>query len=305
MRHVEKPALMSALEVRKQENLPADGRQAFKKLERLEEVLRRVMHPDVPTFDVNSVQLADFDEWTYTEGMGFLLAFTQSVEINARLALAAAQWDGEIQTDYAAAIADHLADKWQLEPTDAAIVQGRSVFFPPGANLGWIINKDNVLRAFAEDSAWILKPHPVTSAEDIRAAKQAFGITRILRSDSSGMGALRVAGKVGYTTASEMGLVAMLRGTPTQDFTLYEFEHRGRYHPFYFAVRRTPRPPRDVLNRIFNCPWSGAVHLSLDSGESERRLRLYKERSLDYRERFSPLLARIQINKPVPQPQKV
>ncbi|MDE2925827.1 MAG: hypothetical protein OXT71_05455 [Acidobacteriota bacterium] len=301
MKHVDPSAKMSARQVRRREKLPQDGREAADRLERLEKVLRETMRPDVPTFDVNSVQGADFAEWTYTEGLGFLLVSTQSVEINARLIDEAAAWPGTPEVDYAGQMASSLTDKWRLDAGNG-LSTGSKVFFPPGGNFGWIVNTDNVLRAFGLDPAWLLKPHPVTSDDDVREAKRTFGVMRILHRDTSGMRALRSAEVVGYTTASEMGLVAMAAGKPVVDFTKFEFEHRGRYYPFYRAIRQSPEDPRAVLNRILNCPWSGAVHLDMDNEEAGKRFRLYKEKSLELRASFRPLVPLAQGPIPSPQP---
>ena len=199
---------MLAGEVRKAHRLPVDGRRALANLSRLEEVYRKALSPDVPSYDVSCTQGVDFDEWLYTEGLGCFIGFTQSVEINARLLLAASEWAGEHRVDHAAAIRAGLRDKWALAAME--IDRGLKVFFPPGNNIGWIINTDNVLRAFRLDSSWRLKPHPVTTDEDVHQAKLAFGATRVCDRDTSGMALLRAAGEVGYTVASEMGLVAMI-----------------------------------------------------------------------------------------------
>ncbi len=116
------------------------------------------------------------------------------------------------------------------------------------------------------------------------------------------MRALRSAEAVGYTTTSEMGLVAMAAGKPAVDFTRFEFEHRGRYHPFYHAIRQSPEDPPAVLNRILNCPWSGAVHLDTDNEEAGKRFQLYKERSLELRASFRPLVPLAQ--GPIPSPKR-
>ena len=300
MRHVDPGAKMSARQVRRRGKLPQDGRKAADRLERLERVLREKMRPDVPSFDVISVQRADFDEWAYTEGLGFLLVATQSVEINTRLIEEAAAWPGTPEVDYAGQIASSLTDKWRLDAGDE-LSAGSKVFFPPGANYDWIVNMDNVLRAFGLDPAWLLKPHPVTSDGDVRQAKRTFGVTRILHRDTSGMQALRSAEVVGFTTTSEMGLVAMAAGKPVVDFTKFEFEYRGQYHPFYRAIRQSPEDPPAVLNRILNCPWSGAVHLDMDNEEAGKRFQLYKEKSLELRASFRPLVPLAQGPSPAPK----
>ncbi len=287
----------TARQVRKAGRLPADGRGAFGPLARLERVFREVLAPDVPTFDVNSVQGVCFDEWTYTEGLGCFCAFTQSVEINAQLILAAAgrEWPGE---DHAS-VARQLPDKWKLTAPGGGAA-GKRVFFAPGANLGWIINTDNVLRAFRSDSRWMLKPHPVTSDADVREAGLAFGVTRIYDPRSSGMALLRTCDTAGFTTASEMGLLGMLLDLPAVDFTLFEREHHGRYHPLYFAQRRLGLSAADLLNRVTNCPWSGIVPLATPDDVARERFAAYKLETLRRREDRSPLIRDAAPRPPLP-----
>lgn len=274
--------------VRKEQKLPKDGR-GIDELLRLEKIFRRVMDPHVPSYDVNSVQSVDFDEWTYTEGLGAFMAFTQSVEVNARLMLAAADWDGEITIDHAAFIADRLADKWDV-PAAGVSAEGLKVFFPPGNNLSWIVNTDNVLRAFDTDPAWRLKPHPITSDEDLRTAKLAFGITRLFSRGQSGMTLLRSCDTVGYTTASELGIVGMVVGKRAVDFSNYEYENCGRYHALYLALRRnTQLAAGTFLNRLFNCPWSGLVPIGVEHEDAAERFRLYRERTLELRRMYTPV----------------
>ena len=209
-KYVPPTALMTAAEVRKSENLPADGRGAARDFARLEKAFRDVLAPSVPSYDVASVQGADFSEWAYGEGFGCYLARTQSIEINARLALAAAAWEGEISADIANAVRSGLRDKWSLEPADPE--PGVKVWFPPGGNLGWIVNTDNVLRAFDLDASWRLKPHPVTTEADLREAVRAFGVDRVYDPGVSGLALLRAADAVGSTTTSEMGIIATAAG---------------------------------------------------------------------------------------------
>ena len=82
-------------QVRREQRLPKDGRNAYSNIKRLEEVFRDSLYPNIPTFDVGSVQGVNFDEWLYTEGLECFMAFTQSVEINARLLKEAAVWGGK------------------------------------------------------------------------------------------------------------------------------------------------------------------------------------------------------------------
>ena len=292
MKPTQHECLKSAQQVRKEQRLPSDGRGATNNLKILESVFRDVLSPDVPTYDVNSLQGPDFDEWTYTEGLGCFMAFTQSVEINARLMLEAAEWDGEIGADHVAEISANLRDKWALSKVSLGVSAGQKVFFPTGDNLGWIINTDNVLRAFLTDKTWRLKPHPITSDGDVRQARLAFGVSRLYDRKCSGMDILRSCECVGYTTASEMGLIGMVLGKDTVDFSKYEFEGCGRYHALYLAVRESRLDPKVILNRLINCPWSGFVPLRTSIETAKENFHLYKERTLELRRLHAPLTRR-------------
>ena len=282
----------TAREVRAEQNLPAEGRADLDEIERLETVFRTALAPDVPTYDVGSIQGARFDEWTYTSGLGCFIASTQSVEINARLILAAAKWTGQIAVNYATRIGKTLGDKWVAGRPQTLTAEGKNVYFPPGGNLNHIINTDNVLRAFKTDAAWMLKPHPVTSFADIRQAKLAFGITRIYPQSSSGTALLRTCHTVGFTTASELGIVGMLAGKATVDFSRFQFEHTGRYHPLYLAIRTNPLvSPEVIINRILNCPWSGFVPLTTTDAAAAVAFRTYKATTLTLLATHAPVIS--------------
>ena len=283
-------AFKSAKQVRCDQKLPEDGRDAFSDLARLEKVFRDVLSPDVPSFDVNSVQEINFDEWIYTEGLGCFMAFTQSVEINARLMWDVVFWPGPIEIDFVELLKNNLKDKWALEKSFKDVV-GKKVFFPPGNNLGFIINTDNVLRAFHTDPRWMLKPHPVTSDADVHQAKLAFGATHIYDKLASGMSILRACDTIGYTTSSEMGLMGIILDKKTINFSKFEFESCGRYHPIYEALRdNTVDSKKETLNKIFNCPWSGIIPLDTPDDEAAERFRQYKVKTIEKREIYSPMV---------------
>lgn len=275
-----------AAEVRVEEKLPAHGRNS-EALARMERLFREAMAPDIPSFDVNRVQSARFDEWCYTEGPDIFCAFTQSIEINTRLALEAAAYEDE--TDLVTALVASLLDKWELQEQRESAA-GKSVFFPPGGNASWIVNDDNVMRAFETDPSWMLKPHPITVDDDVWRAKMALGITRLYDRDSKAMPLLREAARIGYTTASETGLVAMMLGKPSVDFSKYQFEAHGCYYSLYRAIRESDRPGRATINRLLNCPWSGLLPMTMDDEAAVSRFRLFKAKTIELRERFAPLV---------------
>ena len=166
-------------------------------------------------------------------------------------------------------------------------------FFPPGDNiLKQIVNIDNVLRAFDTDQRWRMKPHPITTLKAVDDMRRTFGAPRIYSRRASGMDILRQSAVVGYTTSSEMGLMALLLDRKVVDFTLYEQEHRGCYHPIYKALRDTPVVPKTALGRIMECPWSGMIPLDTPHDEVAQRLRAYKRTTIELRDTFRPVVVR-------------
>lgn len=277
-----------AHQVHEEERLPPLGRDAPGDLARVEALVREAMAPDVPTWDVGSVQGVGFDEWCYSEHFGCMCLWTQSVEVNVRIALEAVSRTWDDTTDHAAALHARIADKWaSAEPPAHA----RRVWFPPGANLGHLVATDQVLRAFDRDPAWVLKPHPVTSAEDVRAAERALGRTRVLPREWSAVALLRAAETIGYTTSSELGIFALLAGVPAVDFSRYEVEHEGRLYSVYRALREAGEG-RPALTRMVSCAWSGLIPLDTPDKEVLRRTRAFKRRSIQLRDRYRPLVPR-------------
>ena len=286
--HAHERPPMRARQVRKQERLPEDGRGAINNIDRLEDVLFKIMAPDVPIYDVNSVQDANFDEWSYTEGLNCLMVFTQSVEINARHMANVIKWIGDDQMKESPTelITATLGDKWAgSNPSDYPIqAPDLYTFFPPGNNLiGQIVNVDNVLRAFDNDERWMMKPHPISIDDCVADMRRTFGATRIYSRQASGMEILRRSAVIGFTTASEMGLMAFLLQRKTVDFSLYECESRGRYHPIYKAIRDSCVLPHNAIKRIVNCPWSGVIPLDTSDDEAADRIHQYKHRTIRLR----------------------
>ncbi len=281
-------ALVEAKELKDQLTFVKDNRNV-EDVARLEGVYRRFLSPLVPSFDVSRIQPTRYDEYTFTDGLSSFLAFTQSVEINARIAIAAAGWKGKIKRDFAREIADSVDDKWALRKQSKSS-RGRKVFFPPGDNLSFIISEQLVAREFDRDPGWMMKPHPMSSAEDVREWKLRIGFTRMFTQFEKAMPLVRKAAAIGYTTTSELGIIAMLLDKPTFDFTDYEFEGWGCYHPIYEAIRNHPDlKPSTVINRLWNCPWSGMMPLDTEDDEAERRFTQFKHTAEKLRETYSPV----------------
>ena len=262
-------------------------------LRRLEAAFRSAMSPDMPSYDVFAIQGADFDEWSYMQAMGCFIAQTQSVEINVRLLMEALEYPAD--ADHAESILHHIQDKWDLEPLPLDVsARGFHVAFPPGGNVSWIVDRDHLRRMFWEDRLWTLKPHPITTQEDQLNLKRMFGATRLYDPGVSGMALLKEADVVGYTTASEMGLLAMLLGKPTVNFSAFKYEEIGTVYALYRAVWAAG-DARAAINSILSCPWSGVMPLATDDAEAMTRFTMFRAKTEELREIYRPL------TRPIPE----
>ena len=281
-----------AAEVRAVEGLPDSGRGDLSDIARVEAVVRAALYPDIPTYDVNSVQGPGFEEFCYSDAFGCLCLWTQSVEINTRLALAAVATDYDDGTDPVARLVVRAGDKWAGQ-APAELAPGRKLWCPPGANLAHLVDVDHLLRVFDGDARWICKPHPITPDEDVERQVSLLGATRVLPREASVYHLMSTAAAIGHTTSSELGIVAMMRGIPVLDFSLYRIEHTGRLYSLYRAVRASGcADPRDALRRLLWCPWSGVIPLDAPDGEARWRTKAFKAKSLELREKYRPLVPR-------------
>ena len=278
---------MTAAEVRLAEELPADGRDALASLSVLEQVFREAVSPATAIYDSDTGPHVDFRDFVYTEALGLFIATTRSQEINTRIALDAAATTTEAPPCIAETAAT-LPDKWLLSgPVEDAT--GLNVLFVPGENFDFLISRENATRAFGTDSRWRLKPHPVSQVDYAdRLAAEIGAKGRCYEPRSSGMALLRDAATVGYTTTSELGLIAMALGKITVDFTRYDYEAYGHYFPLYCAVRESDEPPAMVLDRIIACPWSGYLPLDTPPAEAQDRFRQFRAKAEDLREIYRP-----------------
>ena len=279
-----------AAEVRSSEQLPKDGRNALPQLSRLEQLLRQTL-PNI-SYEIHCRQPTDFTEYTYFEAFGCLNLTTQSMEINTRIILHASTYT-KGQNNTAQNIIDTLQDKW-LPDGELQIKDAGKVMFFPGGNLNWIVNMDNMNRAVFDEN-WMIKPHPVTAPDYLAELRRQFTIRNLYEPTISGIALLKQASQVGFTTASELGIVAMCLGIPSRDFTRFQFEHHGAMFPIYYAIRKSletasPASPASILSRLMQCPWSGVIPLNTPNDEALHRMNEFKEKAIAYRALYRPLI---------------
>ena len=277
---------MSAVEARHDEGLPENGR-GIEDVTRMETILRDVLDREIPVYDLHP-SADPFKPlcWSYTDGAGLLIMRPNYVELALRLVLLAAQVEAE-PTISASRLIAGLSDKWV--PDDPDPPPEACVFFPPGRNFLSLIHWDNVEREFDREPLWSIKPHPVGGTPEYidEVYVQPFGANRVLSATASGWKLMQDATKVGYTTASELGVAARVMGKETVDFTRHSHAAHGNYYPLYRAMEDGGP---EAFERVINCPWSGHIPLELDDDEARFRMVATIEKAHELDRTYRPLV---------------
>lgn len=243
-------------------------------LSELEEKI--IKHSPLPiNYDLNRPQNGFFDEFTYTELMNdYIIVSPMSIEAQARLVKKASM---SVNTDK---VNLSLQDKYQeLKPIEA---EYKKVVFLPGSNLLWrVVSKEALYRVMHENQDAVIKMHPLTSPEDAKKLKVAFGKTRLVCPKVSGIGLLKSAEKV-YTTAhSELGVIASLMGKQVEVVSNFFKEHEGTYYCLYQYRNNIL-----ALNSIFHNPvLSGIFH----KNTRQSVIREYFDNAMEMREFMRPV----------------
>ncbi|ATI16349.1 hypothetical protein HOS13_gp42 [Caulobacter phage Lullwater] len=251
-------------------------------LTKLEKIVRELA-PLPVSYDVSRTQAPHFSEFTYTEFLGDgVLIQAQSSEASARqVALAL---DEEVEVEYF----PKPRDKYTLNPLDKA---PKAVAFLPGTNLlkAEFISREALARAMFEDQELVIKPHPLTEAEQVKSFAREFGYHRVLSNEVSGVQALMGAERVYCSSSTELGLYAVEMKKPILNIGSFYAEHDGTYAAIYRLLwGQTKLEARDRLLRILNSVNGGFVHLGDQDPRS--KVEAYFTNAMSIREQLRPLV---------------
>lgn len=155
-------------------------------------------------------------------------------------------------------------DKYKLRNT---MSKQDKVVFLSGSNL-LRLNIDFELVAKAVEDGAVIKPHPVTHAQDMKWLKEKFGKSKVLAPKVSGGQLIRNAKKVYVAKNSEIWFLAVAHGIIIEDIGLPEFTSEV-YRPIINTVMNNHfYLPKVALNRIFSSPLSG-IYFSKEQIDSE------------------------------------
>lgn len=156
--------------------------------------------------------------------------------------------------DYASDIQNaENADKYKLRSTG---LDCKGVIFLSGSNLMHKNIDFNRVEMAIEEGA-IIKPHPITNAQDHLWLRHTFGSDKVVGSKVSGAQLARSAKTIYAAKNSELWFVGLAHNKLVRDIGQQEFMNHN-YLPYVDAIYKSHLFfPRVSLNRLFSSPTSG------------------------------------------------
>ena len=256
----------------------------------LEELVRKHA-PLAASYDVGRTQPMYFSEFTYTELLGnALFVCPQNSEMATKIVHAAARTPlvGMSAADVAKTILNQSAFQDKYIDLQAGNVSPIAVAVLPGSNSLWKMVDENALRrALHEDPELMLKPHPVTTVEDIRKLKIIAGLHRLLEPSWSGFALTMNATRVYSTATSELAIYAYLHGKPVYNIGAFNNEYVGAYYPLFSLATTTPVRNQDpALLAALSNPLSGVFFKN--DPNLEENIKRYFANAMNMRELYRP-----------------
>lgn len=248
--------------------------------------------PLIASYDVGRTQPLYYSEFTYTEFLGnAVYVCPQSSEAAAQIVKRVYNTTAKIDDPKALATTilnqSGAQDKY-IDLTTTGIPAYQSVILLPGSNILWkLVDEDMLRRVLHEDRAAVIKPHPITSTEDLRKLKLIAGLHRIIEPGVSGYTVMRNASRVYATSSTELAIYAYLMGKPVYNVGKFLAEYQGAYNAFFSLATTTPVRAQDPgLLGVLSNPLSG-VFFKTDPN-LETNIIAYFSAAMELREMFVP-----------------
>lgn len=266
--------------------------------ENLEPIIRDIS-PFPISYDVTSVQPANFSEYTYTEFGGGVYILSQSVDINCRLmALAAKHGGGEelsqIEQNWKAIV----KDKYNLEQSSMQEFPEKVVFTPANNCLDQI-SWEILCRAVHEDDSVMVKPHPIIDPEANKMLAQRVGWNKLIPKKESGMEYMLNSKEVYASSCSELSILAALFDKKVHNLGNFFHESEGAYYPITRQMFSSDDHKKEILS-MMACDFSGLIFPWHNEEQVIKRVKAFFDKSLELRDMYSPLYVRFP-RKPVDQ----
>lgn len=245
------------------------------------EYLMDLLCPLTVSFDVSALHPPYFYEYTYVDVLDGISILTQSAEINARMAIHAANDNTGEKFPF-----DDVVDKYELLPVNKKY---NKVVFLPAFNAMRFVSISMLQKLMFEDSEWMIKLHPVSEDELVRSLAAMFGYNRLIDRNESGMEYLKNAKYVATTDTSEFLMLARFLDKPVFNLTDYVSGWQAAYHHIGRLLKNTDDDVR-ILNNIFTSSIGGHIRASYDDAKKQNLIMNYFNKSMNLRENFKMII---------------
>lgn len=237
------------------------------------------------TYDVSSIQPNYFSEFTYFDCLNGVLLATMSAEVTAIAMEEAVNQCTKVDYGLVDKLLNSINDKYQLgSPTLSHLPE--DVIFMAGGNLFKAMNKEIIDREMLYNPNCVIKAHPVTNDDALRALGVRYGYHRIIDPKESGMEYLKAAKNVFTASNSELGLVAAALEKNIINITAVKHEPILTYSSIYRLFTNDKEHNYEVLAKVLSSPISGLIMPFHE--DKEQRVKDYCEFTLELREYFRP-----------------
>lgn len=238
------------------------------------------------SYDVDSTQPINFTEFSYTDVFGGFYLNTQSIEINCRVMEAASKeyCDDWLLFD---TLKNSISDKYELRSL-SDVKDNLKILYMVGHNMFDMVSSEIMGRlAHEEGLDFCVKLHPLTDYDHTKKIARIVGWNRIVPPNLSGYAFLDKASIVYTTTASEFTMSAVLKGKEIINVSNFYNESSGIYYPISRLLYNSDNP-KQILNNILNCPWSGLISQFIQD-DAKVRMEKYFEKAFELREKHGTI----------------
>lgn len=257
------------------------------------EELVRDLCPLPISYDVDSTQGLDFSEFSYTEYLGGLYLNTQNIEANTRIILEASQISAKY--NHIEQLLAYCSDKYELN-TDTKDAKVPHLAFMTGHNMFDLISREIVARIAFEQPDFMIKLHPLTNDEYASKVGAALGWDKVISPNFSGVSLLKNCDTAYVHTATELTSMAVLLDKKIVNISNFFMESMGIYYPINTLLFKSTKP-KDILNNIIDCEFSGIIMPYMSDSEIETRVKAYYDKAMQYREILRPRASQNSLNK--------
>lgn len=243
------------------------------------EYIEKIIDEECPlsvTCDVVCIHPPYFSEFNYMDNLGGITLKTLSAEINYRLTEIASKTTSSVEFPI-----DKVLDKYVLPISPKTY---NKVVSLPGSNSLHLIDQSK-LQSLMQDDEWVIKLHPVTGDDMIRALASIYGYHRLLDAKMSGVELLKGSKEVATLATSELFILARFLDKPVIDLTRFDKYWLAAYSSITRLLTNTSNDIQ-ILNNIFMSEVSGHLRYEYNEVRNRELANNFYSLAMNEREKF-------------------